>query len=503
MRRRDLLQVGIGLGLGASGLMPAWAQQGRARWLVGETPLARIFCESGPEAMGNVARGIHNVDWLLRYLTRATLPAPSTKLDAYFVGWTPSLAEALGRSAGTTAGFYTRSPEHTAIVAYAEERDNLPISPFDILRHEYTHHFMYYHAPGVYPTWYQEGFAELIGAVREQEDGRFLVGRVNRLRASWLLNEDLIPLARMLTTPLSEFSEDERAQFYAQSWLLAHFIQFDAERQVAFSRYIDLLRDGGNFARSFETAFETTLADADIALARYRGAALPALYVDRDQAADPPALTMGESLSEAANALLMLEVRLRSADERDMPSILDDVRERTRRYRGDPLADMQLARAEARFGDPAAARALLEPILASAPEEPDALYLMGQSHLRAAVADRATAAENARAARRFFIAANAARPDHYPTLFRYAQADILMRVAVTPQTLDVLVRAHDLAPQVGEIALFTASMLLEAGRTQEAAVAARLVAFSPHGGSLAQEGQAIWRRAQAALGQQG
>ena len=75
-------------------------------------------------------------------------------------------------------------------------------TPDLVLHHEYAHHFMLQYFPAIYPGWYTEGFAELIGSSKMMDDGRIGYGmpalhRGNDINAYWA------PLYRPLaaTTP--------------------------------------------------------------------------------------------------------------------------------------------------------------------------------------------------------------------------------------------------------------------------------------------------------------
>jgi hypothetical protein len=279
-------------------------------------------------------------------------------------------------------------------------------------------------------------------------------------------------------------------------------VLFDPDRQDAFNRYVLAMRDGQDPIPAFQDAFGMTLNEADAALRQYRREPLEAFYYTLPETAAPDAPIETAPLSAGANALLMTGVRMRSSDfGEEAQTTAQSVRERAEGLRDDPFVAMELARAEAMGGDPAVAQAILSDRLAAAPDDAEAHYLMGLSHLRPYLGRQPGVAEAAQRARRSFAAANAARPDHYPTLYRYALCEALMRGSLSPQALDVAVRAHDLAPQVSEIAVFAAAGLLQAGRAQEAADAARLVAYSPHVTAEVEVARAILQRAMAASGQ--
>ena len=73
-------------------------------------------------------------------------------------------------------------------------------------------------------------------------------------------------------------------------------------------------------------------------------------------------------------------------------------------------------------------------------------------------------------------------PHHAATLYDYSQT---FGHPLDEQTLEVLVQAHDLAPQVEEISVYTGIALMEDRRFLEAIPMLASVAYSPHGSHLA------------------
>lgn len=148
---------------------------------------------------------------------------------------------------------------------------------------------------------------------------------------------------------------------------------------------------------------------------------------------------------------------------------------------------------------------MLEPLLAVNPEHRDALYLMGLSYLREAE----DAGEDAGApllaqARRYFSRGYRVDGDHVPTLARYAEsyAGATMSDATYENYLNILLLARQLAPQVDEISLNAANVLLAGNRTREAIPILRALAYDPHGGGSAEMAQRLLAEAEASLAEE-
>jgi thioredoxin-like negative regulator of GroEL len=82
-----------------------------------------------------------------------------------------------------------------------------------------------------------------------------------------------------------------------------------------------------------------------------------------------------------------------------------------------------------------------------------------------------------------------ADPSHVPTLYAYAMSHWMEREPVSQSVLDVLIRAHLLAPQVSEIGFATADELIRHGRFEEAVTVLGPIASAPHGGEAAELAQ--------------
>ena len=148
-----------------------------------------------------------------------------------------------------------------------------------------------------------------------------------------------------------------------------------------------------------------------------------------------------------------------------------------------------------RFGDAAAADRLLEPLMAAAPNDAELMYIKGLRHM--------TAAENggdeseSRAARNWFSRAHRADENHYQTLYRYAQSLRGQPGFVSENTANVMLLAHQLAPQVAEITMNAAMLLINRRQYAEAEALLRPLAADPHESGLAEAAQRMLEQARS------
>lgn len=435
------------------------AAPARADWLRAESPNFIVYGEITSERLRDRVMLLEEFDAFLRTLTGTTAAPGPNKLRVYLVHGGDELNAVWPMGYGV-GGFYRASPE--GVFAVVDENSGWRGNENDTLLHEYAHHFMMHYHPAAYPPWYVEGFADFVmtAQIRPQY---YEFGDTNPIRTSWLTRgSSWTPYDDILFGDLRRVGA---GPFYAQSWLLVHYIMADEARRAALVRYVQALGRGEEPRSAFSAAFGMDSAAVDRTMRQYArripihridrrgGPALPPIAVERLEGAgvNPP-------LIEAA---LMLDLPPRHAR-----TVLGRAR---RAGDGDDAFGKRLqARAEILFGDHAVADRLLDALLSASPEDAELLYLKGLRHLVAGRRDPAARASEFRSAQRFFVRAFRADPNHTASLFRFAEAVSITDQFLTENTQNVLLLATSLAPQVDEIRIATAHMLLLRDRFEQA-----------------------------------
>lgn len=143
--------------------------------------------------------------------------APTWKPVAFYLAHPDRAIIAVGPTMGprapVTAGpvtieYHTTPPEH-------------------LIFHEYVHHL--FRATNQHPTvWFGEGVAELLATIRVQRD-RLEMGHANAPTLLLLQNNPLLPFEQIFgashTSPLYR-GHSMTGMFYAQSWVLLHYLHF-------------------------------------------------------------------------------------------------------------------------------------------------------------------------------------------------------------------------------------------------------------------------------------
>ena len=475
--------------------------QAQSRWLSVETPGFVVYAAGSERRATDQALQLEQFDGLLRRMTNAPAERSPSKLEVYIFS-SDQFEEAFPHFGDNVAGVYYAQTER--IAAYSIFSVNSGLGSQDILFHEYAHHFMYQYFNNAYPAWYIEGFAEVVStAVLSPE--RIVIGRANPARTRDLLSTTWLPMDRVLTTSTSQFRDGrEAAMFYAQSWLFAHYLLLTPGANAQFATYVRELRSGRPALEAFQRGFGVTPSEMQATLRAYLRGNPNAIALTQPTLVAAPQMTVTQ-LPASAQRLMTLAARLENGStvpDEDKAPLLARIRQLAGAAPYDDFALFTLARAEIRLGSTQTARTLLEPYLAANPNNRDTLYLMGLAYLREAHASEGESRTALLAeARRHLVRGYRIDANHVPTLARYAEtyAGVSMSEATFENYLNILLLARQLAPQVDEISLNAANMLIAADRPREAIPILRALAYDPHAGGAAETALRLLTAAEAAL----
>jgi hypothetical protein len=461
-----------------------------AAWKRAESRNFIVYGQGSEASLREQTALLEDFHEFVRSLTAIKDPPAANKLNVYMVRGVSELR--LVRPVGKDiAGFYTATG--SGIAAFADEKSGLRDQ--QILLHEIAHHLMMQYRPLPYPGWYVEGFAEYLMTAKFDMD-TIEYGLPSAHRVAWLTHSQWMPLDRLLFAQ-GPRTPEQNALFYAQSWLLVHYLLRDSQQRPKLVNYISAIAKGNEPKKAFTEAFGITVKQMDADLRTYARRSMTYTRLKRASAAAPPQIAI-TPLPAAADDLLLLKAAMdvRYSGEESQP-ILKQVRAAAAKYPHDPFATRVLAQAEATYGDGAKADALLDPLLAAAPGDAELLYLKGMRHLSAARADPENPEEEHKEARKWFVRAHKADENHYQTLIRYAESLSSDRRFVSDNTINILLLAHELAPQIQETAINAAGLLLARGRFEEAEQLLLPLASAPHDGAEAAKARELLALARA------
>jgi tetratricopeptide (TPR) repeat protein len=492
MSQRPMSRRMFAASVAVAPLISARAAQARegGDWVRTQTPGFVLYGKVGEKTLRDFARDLEDFDGLLRTLHGGMERSDGQPLSIYLVPRRsdlrrvkPDLDEAVG-------GFYSASIGDVFAVMSVEGGEDRGRAT---LFHEYTHHFMAQHAPAAYPSWLVEGYAEYFKTARFKPDVVEL--GVTNERIAWLRGRVWEPYDRILGRRALEGDHRDMAAFYAQSWILTHYMMSDPDRLKRLTAYAGAVAGGGDPVGEMVTAAGMPLADLDRALKRYMGK-LPGLRMPRLGGAAAEGAPV--RLPRSADDLLLENQRLKmGVPSADRPAVLAMVRERAARYPGDHLAELVLARAENDFGDRPKAQAILKRRVEADPRDAEALQMLGWSCMLQARVDRPRAAQLLNEARDWFGKGFAVDPNSPLLLYDYAISRRGEAGYPSDNAVNVLLRAQQLAPQVAAFRLSAADALMRRDRFAEAAAILEPVFNNPHAGPEAAQARARFAQAMA------
>lgn len=447
------------------------AGPGWARWLVAETPHFRIHATLNERRLREEAAVLEDFHALLEQLTQRRFPADAPKLDVYMVGNTAEMRIVSPGISPLVAGFYTAGRGGILAVALQPSGTNREFGR-DVLLHEYAHHFMMQAGTSALPAWYIEGFAEYLMTAEFRPD-RIDFGGLSRDRYFVLTSLPWAPLEQVL----GRASAVNVHSFYAQSWLLTHYLSRVKGMPAKRDAYLRKVSAGADPVEAFRTEIDP---DLDAFQSRLRAYLMKREFTFSRMTRQPPEAVDMQIivLPDAAKSALLPFVGIQlDLPRAEAEARLARIRSTVLRAPSDPWGQRVLAIAEAAAGDSTAAAARLDALLAEMPD--DATLLRWRARLYRADRKEAAPADIA-AARRLLVRAFGVAPDDWQVLSDYVATYEARTQPLSPSALDVLARAHALAPQVGDIARRTAIALAKAGEHEAAEAALAPVVNNPH-----------------------
>ena len=463
-----------------------------AIWQKVSSPHFIIYADESPERLREFASRLERFDKAVRLVRRMADPkmGDGNRLTVFVV---PDIKD-VQRLAGTghsmtknLAGFYR--PSASGSIAVVPKRSGDSSKPAlddqETFFHEYAHHLMFADAAAPTPLWYSEGFAEFMSTASFAKDGSVTLGRVATGRALDVTDSKTFPLDRMLSGKHSQLSEPEWAALYARGWLMTHFLTFDPARKGQLERYLADVGKGVDPAVA--AAAFGDLAALDRNMKAYVGRRRLSAVKVGGEALQIGAIAV-DPLTAGTAEMMPLLMRIRAGVAKtELRGVADELRALATRHPADAFVQATLAGIEMDAHNYAAAEAAADRALAADPRSIEAMIHKGRAIMeRAAVDEKGKTFADAR---NWFQKANRLDTEDPEPLMHFFEASIRDRGRPSANALAALHYASDLAPQDHGLRLQSAYQYLQGGKLAEARRALVPIAFSPHGGDLAQSAQ--------------
>lgn len=234
-----------------------------AEWVVVESPHFEIYSTFSLEKTRALARHLEQFHALIQALTNVPRHASAVPTRILAFADPAHYAELAPEKTG---GFFASGlRNHWMLITQPSGQ----LAAGEVILHEYSHQVLRHGTTRSYPVWYDEGFAELFSTVNVVHDKTLAIGAAPKVAGSWIQYGEWLPLERILATrSYGELPGDDRSMFYAQSWLLVHYLILDRPaREASFwfslDRYLDLIELGISPAAAFESVTGESLAAVD------------------------------------------------------------------------------------------------------------------------------------------------------------------------------------------------------------------------------------------------
>jgi tetratricopeptide (TPR) repeat protein len=461
------------------------AHPASAEWREMETAHFRIISESNPADIEKFAATLESYDKLMRMATGIKDDRP-VKVRIYEVAGLGEVEQAANEPNSGIAGFYdsnTLGPY--AVTPHKTKGTGRYFTPDLVLHHEYAHHFMLQYFPAIYPGWYTEGFAELIGSSKMMDDGRIGYGmpalhRGNDINANW------VPLQDLLTKEKVVYLDT-----YGQGWALTHFLTFNSQRSAQLRQYLTALGIGKSRDEAAKAFGD--LAELNREARRYVTAGsfeYRPVKVDIAQ----PVVQRTRVLSQGEALLIPETIAFRDGDLAEYEDSSDRkkedgfrrhnlarIRDKAAQLPNDPFAQQLLGEVEYVQGNFAESEAAIDRMHSVRPDDGGGMTLKSMllSRRSAGMAGDARKQMVARA-RAMAVKANRANPDDPRPLLAYYQSFNLTGEPAPRAAVEGLMQAVSLLPREGKPRQLLVDQLARDKRYDEAMAWLMPVANSTH-----------------------
>jgi tetratricopeptide (TPR) repeat protein len=351
----------------------------------------------------------------------------------------------------------------------------------NMLKHEYVH-FIVHNDESKYPKWFDEGFAEVLSTMSARgkaiEYGEPMPERVARLpHGKW------IPFAQLLEIrDVFSLEGDQTAMFYAQSWLLVHYLMNarpERKLKTDVAEYLRLEETGTSPSAAFERAFGVPVSQLRDTLYRYLVRDLRVAHVSLENALPEARVEVVPVSADAIAAQLAL-----------LLWYLDEFDEAKRYWTAaialnpsNALAFVGLGNLERSAGRFAEAQAHYEEALSLEPQNAYVELDYAEYFLDRALVERqqgVNVADYLIEARRHFARSYKLDPNNPETLAMNGLSHL--RSGEFEKALDSLVAAHEMLPSQPRIQFLLAQAYLMSGNPDAAEPLLRSLVAWDHAG---------------------
>jgi tetratricopeptide (TPR) repeat protein len=469
--------------IGLSTCLAASTSASAESWIRAESDHFVIYSNVSEAKTTTYVKKLEAFRTLTNMLLDSVGTAAEAKFQIYLLGDADQMQVVRPNFSKYVGGVYFHCGEGSVAYSLAPVSAGDPENNLVTLFHEYAHHVMFQHARSYYPAWFVEGFAEYLSTA-DARNNRITVGesspRIYTLRKErWIgFDKVLNPQSRMNGGD-KDANDWDVESFYAQSWLLAHYMLSDPARSKALHAYFSALGDGADPIVSWETITGIKIDTLHRVLNRYRENMYYVNVPVPDYAGSAIRIAR---LDEGTDRYILKGSLLMTCPSADLgKATLDSLVEQKPKLAGNRDYRLALARAQVLYGDLAEAEADLQQLLAADPNDFQTNYLLGRIRMAQAEKKEGTAKSDLTdQARAFFMTAFRANRLDAPNLYYLARSFGNKPNFPDTNALNAADGAHRLAPSVMEYAVFDAFANLYNKKPEKAAAVLTPLGSNPH-----------------------
>lgn len=478
-------------------ILAVWLIAGpaQAEWRRATSRHFIIYSEASPADLRQFAEKMERFDALLRMMSPAAPEDNGLPLTIFMPTYRDAVADLVGTSQAAGV-YYPRIGGSLAIAPRQVNHGGPDLPGFNaetILFHEYSHHYMLQNYNAAYPPWFVEGYAELLSTTRFNRDGSIQIGNPEGHRDAERSLQPL-PLRTLLFNSWWSLRGQDADTYYAQAWLLTHYLTLSDQRPGQLRRYLALLDQGRPAEQAADEAFggiDTLERD----FGRYRhGASIPYLGISFQHAPAIPPISLEELGSGEESIVWQRALYMRGIPPGDAAGFAGQIRSRAAAHPDDPAILQLLADAELLAGNHDAAMRAVDALLALRPNAPRALLSKGLILIGALEKAGDFDAARWREARAWVVRANRADPQDPLPLYEYFRSFERQRIPIPQDAGIALLRAFELSPQEDRVRWPLAYWLVGQRRHHEAVIVLSPIAYSPHPSPQRAEAAALIER---------
>lgn len=294
-------------GLGAAIMLAlGGANMARAEWHRIETVEFALQADMEPDALQATAALLLDHDRMLRAVLGVTGEGRGRRVEIFIHGDHARLVTEAGLDPDVSGFFHTTPIENFALMPASDSRENRHYSLEATLRHEYTHYFVRRHLGHQYPPWFTEGIASFFETAHRGAGPTMVYGSPPEQMLYALQETGGLTFDELSTMQRFPPGSEQMVRFNAQGWMITSHYYLGGSQAPGIEAYLAASAKG---LKADPTTFAGGASQLDSDVRAWFDAGLPAEKEVAIVPADPAALT-ARALTPGELALFGLRLEM-------------------------------------------------------------------------------------------------------------------------------------------------------------------------------------------------